>query len=341
MTNVAKLCPDIYDYRHIGLFTALVEANPARYHMKAYYLTGEESADYNDSFFDFMLGRICTFLRIMEPDSTLTASPYCKVERVQSYEDYSKYFETILSAIKIQAGGNREMVDQIALRYGINEDFIELRNTICGGTPSSWRRTREILDRRQSLIMPGGNRDDDIDAGGVIRGVPEPPLREEGSEKVDCIGERCDIEDKSVPPGLETAEKPKSKVESLLEGTSGDILDHPSTSIAPPPAITKVPSAIPTKTPSSKRAADSEVGRAKKLFFDLTLGHALSTEYTFAIEEFSSMTDILLAPLIAPARAIAPITSLPDAVFTQSRELEGTQPIKKSTPTSSVKSGEY
>lgn len=98
-----KACPNIEEFNHVPGRITLVRANPASYHIGALYLTGQPRVAYSDTENNTLLGRVLTFLRVMYASSTLTASPHCSRERMESYSDYNVEFFNALTSYRATA----------------------------------------------------------------------------------------------------------------------------------------------------------------------------------------------------------------------------------------------
>lgn len=105
-----RACPSIRDYNHVPGAIANFRANPASYHIGAQYLTGQARINYSDSENDNLLGRVATFLRVMYPSSTLTQSPHCARDRMESYSDYNVEFFNALTSYRVTAATTTSIV---------------------------------------------------------------------------------------------------------------------------------------------------------------------------------------------------------------------------------------
>ena len=78
----------------------MVKANPASFHVGAYYLTGAPRANFEDSEQDLFLGRLGTFARVNFKSASLCKSPHLTDHKVQGYGDYDPTFRDQLNGLK-------------------------------------------------------------------------------------------------------------------------------------------------------------------------------------------------------------------------------------------------
>lgn len=107
-TEVGRYCPDVLEFVNIPPKRHDVLRAPAKFHIGASYLTRADKADYNDQEMGGYLGRLGTFVCCMFPKSTLASSPHLEKPKVQSYEDYSPEWETLLTQYKINSSAATE-----------------------------------------------------------------------------------------------------------------------------------------------------------------------------------------------------------------------------------------
>ena len=114
------ITPDAVTIRDILRPYHKIRQNRAAYHVGAQFLTGRPRAEAEESVAETMLGRIGTFLRIVMPRSTLTASPHFEASRVQSYSDYDGDYESRLTALRSrQATMSSKSMDRILAGFSL------------------------------------------------------------------------------------------------------------------------------------------------------------------------------------------------------------------------------
>lgn len=96
----AKFCPRIEEFGALPERRNLVLAEPARYHLRALYLTGSPRTNYADTDMESYMGRLGTFINVLCKNSTLAKSSYFQTARVESYEDYDAGFKILLGRIR-------------------------------------------------------------------------------------------------------------------------------------------------------------------------------------------------------------------------------------------------
>lgn len=101
--TLAPLCPGVNDFAVIAGARLIVNTCPAKYHVRAVYLTGTKNTDHTDSSMDHYLGRIGTFINTLRPKSTLAGSPYIAKSRLEGYEDYNVTWKRICETYKTAA----------------------------------------------------------------------------------------------------------------------------------------------------------------------------------------------------------------------------------------------
>lgn len=169
ISPLARLCPNLHDFKAVGTFTAPVELNPADYHMGAYYLTRKERAKYEDSICDGWLGRVGTYLRSQAPKSSLTASPHFEVMRIQSYDDYSKEFEDLLSAYKsTQIEHQREAVRNLGAAVHFSEAAVKDIYNHLFRRKLPLRMVAEALAMRRRSMEMEAMEEEEVEAAVVV-----------------------------------------------------------------------------------------------------------------------------------------------------------------------------
>lgn len=71
-----------------------------RAHVGAHYLTGNARENISEELVQANLGRLGTWIRAFQPNSTLVKSPALTEEAIQSYEDFDANFRIICNAVK-------------------------------------------------------------------------------------------------------------------------------------------------------------------------------------------------------------------------------------------------
>ena len=89
---VLFLIPNPNDFTTIAETVKKVKSDPAHYYIGAYYLTGNQRVDYDDSDRGFVAGRLGTFARTNYKNSTLVKPPHHTNEKVESYDDFDGPF---------------------------------------------------------------------------------------------------------------------------------------------------------------------------------------------------------------------------------------------------------
>lgn len=69
-------------------------------HVGAFYLTSQAREPVTEELVQSNLGRLGSWLRVFQPQSTLADSPALTDKLIQSYEDYDANFRTICQAMK-------------------------------------------------------------------------------------------------------------------------------------------------------------------------------------------------------------------------------------------------
>jgi hypothetical protein len=122
MNRFAKVCPNVIDMATIPDSYVSIRANMPAYHIGASYLTGRPRADYSDSRWDFVMGRLGLFINTLYPKSTLAKSPHFDTARVQTYEDYSEEWrQTLLSSQLSSREAAMEIAKQLPMS-GLADD---------------------------------------------------------------------------------------------------------------------------------------------------------------------------------------------------------------------------
>ena len=94
------VCPSAHELIQVCPLYRRIEAEPAKYHIGALFLTGEHRIAYDESSATGILGRVGTYIRNVLGRSTLARSPHFQEDKVQSYDDYSPEFVNAINAIK-------------------------------------------------------------------------------------------------------------------------------------------------------------------------------------------------------------------------------------------------
>jgi hypothetical protein len=70
--------------------------NPATYHVSSLNLTGIKNSAFSDTLLENLVGRLGTYIQIMDPKSTLCATPHFAASKVESAPDFDNTWRNIL-----------------------------------------------------------------------------------------------------------------------------------------------------------------------------------------------------------------------------------------------------
>ena len=99
-SKLAAFCPQVFKLNAMVPKRDIILADPARFHVGAYYLTGSEKADYNDLDNTAYMARLSSFLRIFMSFSTLTKSPHFSNHKIESYPDFNADWNSFLTRVR-------------------------------------------------------------------------------------------------------------------------------------------------------------------------------------------------------------------------------------------------
>ncbi|RNA10539.1 group ii intron reverse transcriptase maturase [Brachionus plicatilis] len=131
--HIAPFCSVIVDAPKIVFKYKLVMNDPAKYHIRAKYLTGDDRVEFDDQEAAFLLGRLGTFIKHFALYSSLACSPHLSVGSGRNriwkntdYRDYDASFDELCRIYKSRSmnvsgeTSNRMLLDQLSFSLGLS-----------------------------------------------------------------------------------------------------------------------------------------------------------------------------------------------------------------------------
>ena len=148
--TVILITPDVASLSVVSTEYKKIRANPQKYHIGAFYITGEPRLTYDESGILNTLGRITSFVQRLMSKSTLAKSPHAAFP--ESYEDYDEHFVTQLTAYGVnsnkRAKAGEALVDDVvrlttgnAYRILAESMGLTVSERIIAMSDKKWQRT--------------------------------------------------------------------------------------------------------------------------------------------------------------------------------------------------------
>ena len=99
-SKLAVYVPQVCEFTSLVPKHQEILADPAKYHIGAYYLTGNLRADYNDLDHSAVMGCLGSYIRVFMSASTLANSPHFTQEKIESYPDYNADWNAFLMWVR-------------------------------------------------------------------------------------------------------------------------------------------------------------------------------------------------------------------------------------------------
>ena len=102
-SKLAVYVPQVFEFTSLVPKCQEILADPAKYHVGAYYLTGNPRADYNDFDHSAVMERLRSYICVFMSASTLANSPHFTQEKIENYSDYNANWNAFLTQVQAAA----------------------------------------------------------------------------------------------------------------------------------------------------------------------------------------------------------------------------------------------